>query len=167
MGVTPQTSDHGSGRKGGKPRCVCSSPASPALPAQLLATLLIQYERLQGVQSSGVLIIFWFLCVVCAIIPFRSKILSAMVEVRSCRSRPVWEVNSGSRSLLVPGSSPLPLPGSQDFPWGSVLFVLFSTCCISAGKQNRTGKGGQAEDQCNAGEWGHWWIFVGAQGAVL
>nr|KAF6308676.1 ATP binding cassette subfamily C member 3 [Pipistrellus kuhlii] len=46
----------------------------------LLATLLIQYERLQGVQSSGVLIIFWFLCVVCAIIPFRSKILSATVE---------------------------------------------------------------------------------------
>uniref|UniRef100_A0A2K6UWG7 ATP binding cassette subfamily C member 3 n=1 Tax=Saimiri boliviensis boliviensis TaxID=39432 RepID=A0A2K6UWG7_SAIBB len=46
----------------------------------LLATLLIQYERLQGVQSSGVLIIFWFLCVVCAIIPFRSKILSAKAE---------------------------------------------------------------------------------------
>lgn len=73
--------------------CVCahSSPASPALPAQLLATLLIQYERLQGVQSSGVLIIFWFLCVVCAIIPFRSKILSAMTEVRrkrdTCQSR--------------------------------------------------------------------------------
>ncbi|XP_074198909.1 ATP-binding cassette sub-family C member 3 isoform X2 [Camelus bactrianus] len=44
----------------------------------LLATLLIQYERLQGVQSSGVLIIFWFLCVLCAIIPFRSKILSAV-----------------------------------------------------------------------------------------
>ncbi|KAL2765252.1 ATP-binding cassette sub-family C member 3 isoform 2, partial [Daubentonia madagascariensis] len=46
----------------------------------LLATLLIQYERLQGVQSSGVLIIFWFLCVVCAIIPFRSRILSAKAE---------------------------------------------------------------------------------------
>ncbi|XP_047399638.1 ATP-binding cassette sub-family C member 3 [Sciurus carolinensis] len=46
----------------------------------LLATLLIQYERLQGVQSSGVLIIFWFLCVVCAIIPFRSKILSVLAE---------------------------------------------------------------------------------------
>lgn len=48
----------------------------------MLATLLIQYERLQGVQSSGVLIIFWFLCVVCAIIPFRSKILSAVATVR-------------------------------------------------------------------------------------
>ncbi|CAO2644874.1 ATP-binding cassette sub-family C member 3, partial [Lemmus lemmus] len=46
----------------------------------LLATLLIQYERLRGVQSSGVLIIFWLLCVICAIIPFRSKILSAMAE---------------------------------------------------------------------------------------
>ncbi|XP_036078629.1 canalicular multispecific organic anion transporter 2 isoform X3 [Rousettus aegyptiacus] len=46
----------------------------------LVATLLIQYERLQGVQSSGVLIIFWFLCVVCAIIPFRSKILSAVAK---------------------------------------------------------------------------------------
>ncbi|XP_008836595.1 canalicular multispecific organic anion transporter 2 isoform X1 [Nannospalax galili] len=48
----------------------------------LLATLLIQYERLRGVQSSGVLIVFWFLCVVCAIIPFRSKILSVMAEGR-------------------------------------------------------------------------------------
>uniref|UniRef100_A0A452UGL2 Multidrug resistance-associated protein 1 n=1 Tax=Ursus maritimus TaxID=29073 RepID=A0A452UGL2_URSMA len=46
----------------------------------LLATLLIQYDRLRGVQSSGVLIIFWFLCVVCAIVPFRSKILSAMAK---------------------------------------------------------------------------------------
>ncbi|XP_035889629.1 canalicular multispecific organic anion transporter 2 isoform X2 [Phyllostomus discolor] len=44
----------------------------------LLATLLVQCERLKGVQSSGILIIFWFLCVLCAIIPFRSKILSAM-----------------------------------------------------------------------------------------
>eukprot|EP00070_Physeter_catodon_P001800 XP_007103614.1 canalicular multispecific organic anion transporter 2 [Physeter catodon] len=46
----------------------------------LLATLLIQYERLQGLRSSGVLIIFWFLCVVCGIIPFRSKILSALAQ---------------------------------------------------------------------------------------
>ncbi|XP_054604932.2 ATP-binding cassette sub-family C member 3 isoform X2 [Nothobranchius furzeri] len=43
----------------------------------LLATFLIQYERLHGVQSSGVLFIFWFLSVVCAIVPFRSKILKA------------------------------------------------------------------------------------------
>ncbi|MBN3310800.1 MRP3 protein, partial [Amia calva] len=43
----------------------------------LLATFLIQYERLKGVQSSGVLFIFWFLSVLCAIVPFRSKILQA------------------------------------------------------------------------------------------
>uniref|UniRef100_A0A670IZ84 ATP binding cassette subfamily C member 3 n=1 Tax=Podarcis muralis TaxID=64176 RepID=A0A670IZ84_PODMU len=41
----------------------------------LLAMLLIQYERLHGVQSSGVLIIFWFLCVLCAVSPLRSKII--------------------------------------------------------------------------------------------
>ncbi|XP_077632923.1 ATP-binding cassette sub-family C member 3 isoform X1 [Crocuta crocuta] len=46
----------------------------------LLATLLIQHERLRGVQSSGVLIVFWFLCVACAIVPFRSKILSAAAK---------------------------------------------------------------------------------------
>ncbi|KAM4715891.1 ATP-binding cassette sub-family C member 3 isoform 2-T2 [Anableps anableps] len=43
----------------------------------LLATFLIQYERLHGVQSSGVLFIFWFLSVLFAIVPFRSKILKA------------------------------------------------------------------------------------------
>ncbi|XP_034717200.1 canalicular multispecific organic anion transporter 2 isoform X1 [Etheostoma cragini] len=43
----------------------------------MLATFLIQYERLHGVQSSGVLFIFWFLSVLCAIVPFRSKILQA------------------------------------------------------------------------------------------
>nr|XP_046232338.1 ATP-binding cassette sub-family C member 3 isoform X2 [Scatophagus argus] len=43
----------------------------------LLATFLIQFERLHGVQSSGVLFIFWFLSVLCAIVPFRSKILQA------------------------------------------------------------------------------------------
>uniref|UniRef100_A0A672M398 ABC-type glutathione-S-conjugate transporter n=1 Tax=Sinocyclocheilus grahami TaxID=75366 RepID=A0A672M398_SINGR len=40
----------------------------------LLATFLIQYERLKGVQSSGVLFIFWTISVLCAIVPFRSKI---------------------------------------------------------------------------------------------
>uniref|UniRef100_A0A8D0DBY8 ATP-binding cassette, sub-family C (CFTR/MRP), member 3 n=1 Tax=Sander lucioperca TaxID=283035 RepID=A0A8D0DBY8_SANLU len=48
----------------------------------LLATFLIQYERLRGVQSSGVLFIFWFLSVLCAIVPFRSKILQASSQVR-------------------------------------------------------------------------------------
>lgn len=60
--------------------CVLQTSLS-ALPAQLLATLLIQYERLRGVRSSGILIIFWFLCVICGIIPFRSKILSAVAQV--------------------------------------------------------------------------------------
>uniref|UniRef100_A0A673IGR5 ATP-binding cassette, sub-family C (CFTR/MRP), member 3 n=1 Tax=Sinocyclocheilus rhinocerous TaxID=307959 RepID=A0A673IGR5_9TELE len=41
----------------------------------LLATFLIQYERLKGVQSSGVLFIFWTISVLCAIVPFRSKIV--------------------------------------------------------------------------------------------
>ncbi|KAJ7984782.1 hypothetical protein DPEC_G00358350 [Dallia pectoralis] len=43
----------------------------------LLATFLIQFERLRGIQSSGILFIFWFLSVLCAIVPFRSKILKA------------------------------------------------------------------------------------------
>ncbi|KFP32343.1 Canalicular multispecific organic anion transporter 2, partial [Colius striatus] len=46
----------------------------------LLATLLIQYERLRGVQSSGVLIIFWFLSVLCAVGPFRSKIITTTTQ---------------------------------------------------------------------------------------
>ncbi|KAL7989487.1 hypothetical protein Chor_012153, partial [Crotalus horridus] len=40
----------------------------------LAAMLLIQYERLHGVQSSGILITFWFLCMLCAIGPLQSKI---------------------------------------------------------------------------------------------
>ncbi|XP_062448120.1 ATP-binding cassette sub-family C member 3 isoform X2 [Rhea pennata] len=46
----------------------------------LLATLLIQYERLRGVQSSGVLIIFWFLSVLCAVGPLRSKIMTTATQ---------------------------------------------------------------------------------------
>ncbi|TRZ13458.1 hypothetical protein HGM15179_013652 [Zosterops borbonicus] len=46
----------------------------------LLATMLIQYERLRGVQSSGVLIIFWFLSVLCAVGPFRSKIMTTTAQ---------------------------------------------------------------------------------------
>ncbi|NXM27118.1 MRP3 protein, partial [Oxyruncus cristatus] len=46
----------------------------------LLATLLIQYERLRGVQSSGVLIIFWFLSVLCAVGPFLSKIMTTTAQ---------------------------------------------------------------------------------------
>uniref|UniRef100_A0A8D3BY82 ATP-binding cassette, sub-family C (CFTR/MRP), member 3 n=1 Tax=Scophthalmus maximus TaxID=52904 RepID=A0A8D3BY82_SCOMX len=51
----------------------------------LLATFLIQFERLRGVQSSGVLFIFWFLSVLCAIVPFRSKILQASSKVNKLR----------------------------------------------------------------------------------
>uniref|UniRef100_A0A8D2LB62 ATP binding cassette subfamily C member 3 n=1 Tax=Varanus komodoensis TaxID=61221 RepID=A0A8D2LB62_VARKO len=47
-----------------------------------LAMLLIQYERLHGVQSSGVLLIFWFLCVLCAVGPLRSKIIGTFAQVR-------------------------------------------------------------------------------------
>nr|XP_046270771.1 multidrug resistance-associated protein 1 [Scatophagus argus] len=44
----------------------------------LLATLLIQYERMKGVQSSGVMLIYWLLALVCATVIFRSKILQAL-----------------------------------------------------------------------------------------
>uniref|UniRef100_A0A8B9KN43 ATP-binding cassette, sub-family C (CFTR/MRP), member 3 n=1 Tax=Astyanax mexicanus TaxID=7994 RepID=A0A8B9KN43_ASTMX len=48
----------------------------------LLATFIIQFERLRGVQSSGVLFIFWTLSVLCAIVPFRSKILHNVDKLR-------------------------------------------------------------------------------------
>ncbi|XP_067407154.1 multidrug resistance-associated protein 1 isoform X1 [Emydura macquarii macquarii] len=44
----------------------------------LLATFLIQYERMKGVQSSGIMLIFWFTALLCATIIFRSKILHAL-----------------------------------------------------------------------------------------
>uniref|UniRef100_A0A8C1UB62 Multidrug resistance-associated protein 1 n=1 Tax=Cyprinus carpio TaxID=7962 RepID=A0A8C1UB62_CYPCA len=47
----------------------------------LLATFLIQYERKKGVQSSGVMLNFWLITVVCATVTFRSKILHALNEV--------------------------------------------------------------------------------------
>ncbi|XP_062841096.1 multidrug resistance-associated protein 1 [Trichomycterus rosablanca] len=46
----------------------------------LLATLLIQYERIKGVQSSGLMLNFWLIAVVCATVTFRSKILQALHE---------------------------------------------------------------------------------------
>uniref|UniRef100_A0A9J7XYZ3 ATP-binding cassette, sub-family C (CFTR/MRP), member 3 n=1 Tax=Cyprinus carpio carpio TaxID=630221 RepID=A0A9J7XYZ3_CYPCA len=49
----------------------------------LLATFLIQYERLKGVQSSGVLFIFWTISVLCAIVPFRSKIICHALQEHS------------------------------------------------------------------------------------
>uniref|UniRef100_A0A668AKG9 Multidrug resistance-associated protein 1 n=1 Tax=Myripristis murdjan TaxID=586833 RepID=A0A668AKG9_9TELE len=47
----------------------------------LLATLLIQYERMKGVQSSGVMLNFWLLAVLCATVTFRSKIIQALEQV--------------------------------------------------------------------------------------
>ncbi|XP_015215911.2 multidrug resistance-associated protein 1 isoform X2 [Lepisosteus oculatus] len=46
----------------------------------LLATFLVQYERMKGVQSSGVLLNFWVIAVICGTISFRSKILQAFSE---------------------------------------------------------------------------------------
>lgn len=44
----------------------------------LLSCLLVQYERIKGVQSSGVLLIFWLLALICATVSFRSKLLQAI-----------------------------------------------------------------------------------------
>ncbi|XP_026991190.1 multidrug resistance-associated protein 1 isoform X3 [Tachysurus fulvidraco] len=49
----------------------------------LLATFFIQYERIKGVQSSGVMLHFWLIALVCATITFRSKILQALDELSS------------------------------------------------------------------------------------
>ncbi|XP_051242789.1 multidrug resistance-associated protein 1 isoform X4 [Dicentrarchus labrax] len=47
----------------------------------LLATMLIQYERMKGVQSSGVMLIYWLLALLCATVTFRSKILQAQDQL--------------------------------------------------------------------------------------
>uniref|UniRef100_A0A8D0L527 Multidrug resistance-associated protein 1 n=1 Tax=Sphenodon punctatus TaxID=8508 RepID=A0A8D0L527_SPHPU len=44
----------------------------------LLATFLIQYERMKGVQSSGIMLFFWVIALLCATVIFRSKILHAL-----------------------------------------------------------------------------------------
>ncbi|XP_063171075.1 multidrug resistance-associated protein 1-like [Candoia aspera] len=43
----------------------------------LLATFLIQHERMKGVQSSGVMLLFWLIAFLCAIVTFRSKTMHA------------------------------------------------------------------------------------------
>uniref|UniRef100_A0A8C6UTE3 Multidrug resistance-associated protein 1 n=1 Tax=Neogobius melanostomus TaxID=47308 RepID=A0A8C6UTE3_9GOBI len=48
---------------------------------QLLSCLLVQYERMKGVQSSGVLLIFWLLALLCATVSFRSRVLLALNQV--------------------------------------------------------------------------------------
>ncbi|XP_072337955.1 multidrug resistance-associated protein 1 isoform X3 [Scyliorhinus torazame] len=56
---------------------------SPAIlgVTMLLAVFLIQYERLKGVQSSAILLIFWLLALLCAIPTFRSKIMHSIDQV--------------------------------------------------------------------------------------
>ncbi|KAL1778841.1 multidrug resistance-associated protein 1 [Sigmodon hispidus] len=44
----------------------------------LLATFLIQLERRKGVQSSGIMLIFWLVALLCATAILRSKIISAL-----------------------------------------------------------------------------------------
>ncbi|KAG8145847.1 hypothetical protein E2320_012309 [Naja naja] len=44
----------------------------------LLATFLIQYERIKGAQSSGVMLLFWLIAFLCAVIIFRSKTMHAL-----------------------------------------------------------------------------------------
>ncbi|XP_057630056.1 multidrug resistance-associated protein 1 isoform X2 [Chionomys nivalis] len=46
----------------------------------LLATFLIQLERRKGVQSSGIMLIFWLVALLCATAIFRSRIISALKE---------------------------------------------------------------------------------------
>ncbi|XP_059009907.1 multidrug resistance-associated protein 1 [Mustela lutreola] len=46
----------------------------------LLATFLIQLERRKGVQSSGIMLTFWAVALLCALAIFRSKIMAALKE---------------------------------------------------------------------------------------
>ncbi|XP_063082692.1 multidrug resistance-associated protein 1 isoform X2 [Cavia porcellus] len=46
----------------------------------LLATFLIQLERRKGVQSSGIMLTFWLIAVLCALAIFRSRIMTALKE---------------------------------------------------------------------------------------
>uniref|UniRef100_A0A670YWM7 Multidrug resistance-associated protein 1 n=1 Tax=Pseudonaja textilis TaxID=8673 RepID=A0A670YWM7_PSETE len=47
----------------------------------LLATFLIQYERIKGAQSSGVMLLFWLIALLCAVVLFRSKAMHALCPV--------------------------------------------------------------------------------------
>ncbi|XP_027626858.1 multidrug resistance-associated protein 1 [Tupaia chinensis] len=46
----------------------------------LLATFLIQLERRKGVQSSGIMLVFWLVALLCALVILRSKIMTALKE---------------------------------------------------------------------------------------
>ncbi|XP_037363447.1 multidrug resistance-associated protein 1 isoform X2 [Talpa occidentalis] len=55
---------------------------SPTLSGitMLLATFLIQLERRKGVQSSGIMLTFWLIALLCALAILRSKIMTALKE---------------------------------------------------------------------------------------
>uniref|UniRef100_A0A671YCI8 Multidrug resistance-associated protein 1 n=1 Tax=Sparus aurata TaxID=8175 RepID=A0A671YCI8_SPAAU len=72
----------------------------------LLATLVIQYERMKGVQSSGVMLIFWLLALLCATVTFRSKILQALDQVS-------LELSLDEYSCIKPLDNPCPEPGAS------------------------------------------------------
>ncbi|XP_006807938.1 multidrug resistance-associated protein 1 [Neolamprologus brichardi] len=46
----------------------------------LLAVMLIHYERMKGAQSSGVMLIYWLLALLCATVTFRSKVFQALEQ---------------------------------------------------------------------------------------
>ncbi|XP_033614348.1 multidrug resistance-associated protein 1 isoform X1 [Fukomys damarensis] len=46
----------------------------------LLATFLIQLERRKGVQSSGIMLTFWLVALLCALVIFRSRVMTALKE---------------------------------------------------------------------------------------
>ncbi|KAM7148297.1 multidrug resistance-associated protein 1 isoform 3-T3 [Molossus nigricans] len=46
----------------------------------LLATFLIQLERRKGVQSSGIMLTFWLIALLCALVILRSRIMTALKE---------------------------------------------------------------------------------------
>eukprot|EP00079_Xenopus_tropicalis_P030383 XP_012826370.1 PREDICTED: multidrug resistance-associated protein 1-like [Xenopus tropicalis] len=48
--------------------------------SMLLATCIIQYERMQGVRSSALLLFFWLLALLCATFQLRTKITTAISE---------------------------------------------------------------------------------------
>ncbi|XP_056392027.1 multidrug resistance-associated protein 1-like isoform X2 [Hyla sarda] len=48
--------------------------------AMLLATCLIQYERIRGVRSSALLLVFWILTLICAVFQLRTKITMAISQ---------------------------------------------------------------------------------------
>lgn len=76
------------------------------LSLQLLAMLLIQYERLHGVQSSGVLTIFWFVCLLCAVGTLWSKIVPSPTQVISgicicgCKTKRCARVDGGEQEKI-------------------------------------------------------------------